>query len=102
SREAPRGVEEEDRRAGSQGPAVALSLLAHGASAAVRKAAAEALLKKLYRPIRPGLDRTERVLAAAAEEGGHVIRPMARHLLRRPGKRIRAALVLFSAKAGRK
>ncbi len=80
---------------------MALNLLAAGASAAVRKAAADALLRKLFRPIRGGLDRTERVLAAAAEEGGHVIRPMARHLLRRPGKRIRAALVLFSARAGR-
>ncbi len=81
---------------------MALGLLAGGAASAIRKAAGEAILKHLYRPIRPGLDRTEKALALAAESGGHVIRPMARHLMRRPGKRIRAALVLFSAKAGRR
>ncbi len=67
----------------------------------IRRAAAEAVLKELYRPIRDGLVRTERVLARAAAESGHVIQPMAQHLLRRPGKRIRAALVLFSSRSGR-
>ena len=65
----------------------------------LRHAAAEAILKKLYLPIQEGLARTERVLARTAAESGHVIRPMAQHLLGRPGKRIRAALVLFSARS---
>lgn len=65
----------------------------------LRHAAAEAILKKLYLPIQDGLARTERVLARTAAESGHVIRPMAQHLLGRPGKRIRAALVLFSARS---
>ncbi len=58
-------------------------------------------LKELYRPIADDLGRTEALLARAAQESKHIIRPMARHLLKRPGKRIRAALVLFSARAGR-
>jgi len=58
-------------------------------------------LGELYRPIRPGLERAARVLDRVITESDHFIRPMARHLLRCPGKRIRAALVLFSARAGR-
>jgi geranylgeranyl pyrophosphate synthase len=45
--------------------------------------------------------RVEGLLAVAAEESSPAIRPMARHLLKGSGKRIRAALVLFSARAGR-
>lgn len=80
---------------------MALSLATGPLAGKLRQVAAEAVLKRLYRPIRPGLDRTEKVLARAAADSGHVIRPMAHHLLQRPGKRIRAALVLFSARGGR-
>jgi len=66
----------------------------------ISPAVADSLIE-LYRPIRPGLKRAERVLGRVITESDHLIRPMARHLLRRPGKRIRAALVLFSARAGR-
>ncbi len=58
-------------------------------------------LRELYRPISSGMARTEELLARAVKESRHVIRPMASHLLRRPGKRIRAALILFSARVGR-
>ncbi len=80
---------------------MALTALAARLGAAARVGASESVLRGLYRPIAGDLARTERVLAAVAEEGGHVIRPMARHLLKRPGKRVRAALVLFSARSGR-
>jgi geranylgeranyl pyrophosphate synthase len=58
-------------------------------------------LRELYRPIASGMAHTEELLGRAVKESRHVIRPMASHLLRRPGKRIRAALVLFSARVGR-
>lgn len=77
------------------------SLRGGAVPAALRDAAAEVVLRKLYRPIAPGLARTERELGFAAARSGHVIRPMAQHLLRRQGKRVRAALVLFAARAGR-
>jgi len=79
---------------------VALTLASGPLAGKLRQAAAEAVLKRLYRPIAPGLRETERELARAALESGHVIRPMAQHLLKRQGKRVRAALVLFTARAG--
>lgn len=81
---------------------MALSLATGPLAGKLRQAAAEVVLKRLYRPIKPGLDLTERALTRAAGESGHVIRPMAQHLLQRQGKRIRAALVLFATRAGRK
>jgi len=57
-------------------------------------------LLTLYCPIRGDLVRMEAIMGGVARASGHMIRPMARHLLRRPGKRIRGALVLFAAKAG--
>jgi len=57
-------------------------------------------LNEVCRPIRKGLARTERVMSRMVRESSHLIRPMALYLFRRPGKRIRAALALMSARAG--
>lgn len=72
-----------------------------GPGHALREAPSEESLREIYRPIRRDLFRTERLLARAAFESSRFIRPMARYVLGRPGKRIRAALALFSARAGR-
>jgi len=69
--------------------------------APVRQRAGDGTLAGITRPIRRELARMERVMEEVAGRSGFLIRPMARHLLRGPGKRIRASLVLFSARAGR-
>jgi len=59
------------------------------------------ILRWIYRPIAREMRKVEDILAGAAEESSRAIRPMARHILKGPGKRIRAALVLFSARSGK-
>ena len=66
-----------------------------------RQGQARNRLKEIYRPIRAGLRRMELALAALARDRSEFIRPMAQYLLRRQGKRVRAALVLISSWAGR-
>lgn len=57
-------------------------------------------MDEIYLPIAPGLRRVDGILREIARGSSHVIRDMAIHLVRKPGKRVRAALVLFSARAG--
>jgi len=57
-------------------------------------------LRELYQPIEPGLKRVEAILREISRGSSPVIREMAVHLIRKPGKRVRAALVLFSARSG--
>ena len=57
-------------------------------------------LAEIYRPIEPGLRRVDGILREIARGSSHVIRDMAGHLVRKPGKRVRAAMVLFSARCG--
>ena len=63
--------------------------------------APDSFLAELYRPIAPALGRAEEILRETARGSSNVIRDMAAHLVRKPGKRVRAALVLFSARSGR-
>lgn len=58
-------------------------------------------LWRIYGPVRADLERMERVLSSMARRSGHLVRPMACHLIRKRGKRIRPALVLLSALSGR-
>ena len=57
-------------------------------------------LEALYRPIRPELARMEAIMDDVARRTAPMIRPMALHLLRGSGKRVRGALVLFASRAG--
>jgi len=62
--------------------------------------APDAVLGRIYRPIAGSLARAELAMRRTASESHHLVRYMSSYLLRRPGKRIRGALVLFSARAG--